>query len=1003
MYIRGYVSTPAPKVEAPHHVLLLSIFLLISYIRISRAAQPSPSDLSIPLLLHLFVVLNVLLLSLGIVVMLEVKTISRSETWNNFIYADIFAISTTITLALILHRFLQLGMVAISSLIAVFFSIAVVFDFFTHYLLIKPIAKENIKILKIKYVMNVLLLIGVSELLLNFYPDNVQVFKQIELIYIYAFITILLIIYVIYVAFRVSKAFLAKGYLYIPYFVASTGLISLVVHVILGIYFVKNLIFNHFYLIFFWLIAASFAVIYYGCFAINYPSIIERKWKILMPFDLPKVAAAITFLFLAIALFFTAKEQVNFALTQKVLPFFGLLLLPLSITVIFILTYLKQLSNFTKLIYWDCLKYGLFIHLTVTFYILSLLHLSWNVAPSDTKVLGILFGVVSFLFYLFFALDLHTILKEQKIEPVFDKIGIAHTIITLHSFLFIVLFAVSFLYKVDSYVVKDEILPNPVLLFFVAFFLIAFGTYLSITHKGFEEILGKNIWSELSYISAFLAFLLIYFMYSSIGAQISRFPYHNLAFIGYFVVLIIEIVSSITLAGKYQFVPKREDIVDLLNFHARAFLRTDYLEEYWRKTVSTYLDETERIKVSFDSARRAFDLTDLDEKTQRTVAVSMLLLMHKLGEGERVAIHRKSLDEAKGEILGILREKILQLPEELRTEFDEDVYYPLLLEKSINDLLTHLGTFVPMREHKAIFEGLRKRDEVFACINFETDEIHVLEGTRFGRDKFLELFKLYLEAVGDKFPFKRCLLRGLVKEEIRTDAHTPIATSEVFDIISTGVKELNLVMAGGLVKGSSTLLIAEETKAKQKMLNALITRNLSEGMSIVYATSKRPYQQIQGELFMECDSLDRVTMLDLYAPLYEEKGVSEPVEYDHRIIVPLSKILFQRSLVKVIKSQPRNQPRLVIIDVYDDFAKYYHPEELYELLQTQVEGLKRWDCTTILVLDPNSHLLKKLGVDEVKKNFENILVVTGVEKETVVQIEKLFHGTPGKREVQLEW
>jgi archaellum biogenesis ATPase FlaH len=381
----------------------------------------------------------------------------------------------------------------------------------------------------------------------------------------------------------------------------------------------------------------------------------------------------------------------------------------------------------------------------------------------------------------------------------------------------------------------------------------------------------------------------------------------------------------------------------------------------------------------------------------------MLLLMHRLSEGEKVAIYRKSLDEAKGEIVEILREKILQLPEELRAEFDEDVYYPLLLEKSINDLLTHLGTFVPVSEHKAIFEGLSKRDECFACVDFETDKIHVREGTRFGRDKFIEMFKLYLEAVGDKFPFKRCLLRGLVKEGIKTDAPAPIAASEVFDIISTGIKELNLVMAGGLVKGSSTLLITEETKAKQKMLHALITRNLSEGMSILYATSKRPYQQIQGELLMTLESLDRITMLDLYAPLYEEKGVSELVEQDQRIIVPLSKILFQRSFVKVIKSQPRNQPRLVIIDVYDDFAKYYQPEELHELLQTQVEGLKSWNCTTILVLDPHSHLLKKVGADEVKKNFENILLVAGVEKETVVQIEKLFHGTPGKREVRLEW
>ncbi|MGC9443954.1 MAG: hypothetical protein ACP5E9_03345 [Candidatus Methanospirareceae archaeon] len=577
----------------------------------------------------------------------------------------------------------------------------------------------------------------------------------------------------------------------------------------------------------------------------------------------------------------------------------------------------------------------------------------------------------------------------------------AHTVIAFYSCLFIIFFGVSFIYKGDPSFTTSEILPNPILLFFVAFFLISFGTYLSVTHKGFEEIMKKNVWSELSYILAFIVFLLVYLIYSAAGTQMQQFQYHNIAFVGYFIVLIIEIVSTWTLAEKTKLWEKEKvDSVDLLNQHAQSFLRTDYLEDLWERTITHFVGEEERSKIKFDPARRAFDLTVLDEATRVTVAVNMLLQMYRLDVEERISLQRTSLAEIKEEIVKILKEKILELPEGLRSEFDEELYYPLLLEKSINDLFGHLSTFIPASEQQLILDGLKRRDECFACIEFEAEEIRVKEGTRFGRDTFLELFKLYLEAIGEKFPFKRCLLRGLVKDEI--SAHGPFAASEVFDIISTGIKELNLVMAGGLVKGSSTLLFTEETKAKQKLIQALMKRNLLEGTSIIYATSKRPYRQIQGELLMELGSVDRATILDLYEPLYEEKGISELIEYEHHILVPLNKILFQRSLVKVIKSQSRNQPRIVIIDVYDDFARYYQPEETHKLLQNQLEGLKRWNCTTVIVLDPHSHLLKKVGRDEVEKNFENILMLSGVEKESVVHIEKLYQGTPSKRVLRLD-
>lgn len=991
---------------------ILALLMLTIFVN-NVAALPYLTVEGVPLFVQLFVIFMAIYHAAMLIMLKEIKKNSPSPIWNSLSSANYLGIGLTLITASLLYELHSASVVAHYILI-----LAAGFDVATHYLatmtlytLIKPILKEKVEIFSARYIFHYAffefaLLIAANIVYAFKYPPSAHF---IVLIFFILF-SILIIIHYSSALLYISKGYSELGFVRKPFLIGGIGMISYLLSVSLIVYYIiryltpaaqKDLYYN----ISLYAIFLVFTILYFMHFVIEYPSVLQPRWKVLMPVDIPKIAAAITLAFLATSLYFTVREYPHVALYQNLPLFFvPVFLLPVFLGVIFTFTHLKLLSARTKLKYWKYLAYGQYINVTVTFYVLSLVFHSWQTATPSTKLFCAFFGVVSAAFYLCFALDLRTILLDQNIKPVFDRLDLTRYLVSLSSWFIILMLGISISLDRVFSSSRIELISYPFLLFFIVFFLIAFGAYLSVTHKGFEEILGKNIWSELSYISAFLAFLMVYFIYSSLGAELDRFPYHNLAFIGYFAVLIIEIISTRTLAEKYKFARKGEkDIVELLNHHARAFLRTDYLEDLWKKTVARYVNEREQTKISFDPARRAFDLHYLDEAARLTVAVRMLLQMHELAEGEKITIHRTPLAETKAEIVGILREKILQLPEDLRAEFDEELYYPLLLEKSLNDLLTHLSTFIPASEHREILERLKRRDELFGCIELETGEIRVRERTRFGRDKFLELFKLYLDAIGDKFPFKRCLLRGLVREEIRTDAHTPIAASEVFDIISTGIKELNLVMAGGLVKGSITLLITEETKAKQKMLHALITRNLPEGMNVLYATSKRPYQQIQGELLMALESLDRVTLLDLYAPLYEEKGAAELVEYEHRIIVPLSKILFQRSFVKVIKGQPKNQPRLVILDVYDDFAKYYQPEEIYEVLQTQVEGLKRWDCTTVVVLDPHSHLLKKVGVDEVKKNFENILIVTGVEKESVVQIEKLFHGTPGKRVVQLEW
>ena len=988
----------------------LTVLMLFCLLNTATATSYLAYAEDVPLFVQFFVIFMALYHATMFIMLKEIQRVSSSTLWNSLRNANYLGIVLTLVTASLLYELAQAS--AVAHYILVF---AAVFDVATHYLanialyyLITPIIKEKIELSREKCLIYYAAFVIALYLISNtIYTIKYPLSPHFIVLFLFIIFSILIVLHYSSILLYISKGYIELGFVRKPFFIGGIGMISY----LLSISFIVYYIFRYldivtqkslYYDIMLYPIFFIFTILYFMQFVIEYPALLEPRWKVLMPFDIAKVTAIATLFFLSVSIYFSSRVHPNFVIYQTI-PYYivPILSLPIAVAIIFIIIFMRLLYAKTKLIYWQFLRFGLFVHLAVTFYMVSLITLLWDTATDSARMLGLLFGCVSFLFYLFFALDLRSILVEQKIRPVINKIDIVQVSIAFYSCLFIIFFGVSFIYEGDPSFASPVILPNPILLFLVAFFLISFGTYLSITHKGFEEIMKKNIWSELSYIFAFIVFLLVYLIYSAAGMQMQQFQYHNIAFVGYFIVLIIEIVSTWTLAEKSKIRKKEKvDIVDLLNYHARSFLRIDYLEDLWKRTVAQLVSKTEQTKIKFDPVRRSFDLTALDDATRVTVAVNMLLQMHKLNVEERISLQRTSHAEIKEEIVKILKEKIVELPKELSSEFEEDLYYPLLLEKSINDLFGHLRTFIPTSEQEMIFEGLRRRDEFFACIKLEAEEIRVIEGTRFGRDKFLEMFKLYLEAIGEKFPFKRCLLRGLVKDEIST--HALFAASEVFDIISTGIKELNLIMAGGLVKGSSTLLIAEETKAKQKMIHSLMKRNLLEGTSIIYATSKRPYRQIQGELLMELDSMDRVTILDLYEPLYEEKGISELIEYEQHMLVPLNKILFQRSLVKVIKSQSRTLPRIVIIDVYDDFAKYYQPEETHGLLQNQLEGLKRWNCTTVFVLAPHSHLLKKVGRVEVEKHFDNILILSGVEKESIVHIEKLFQGTPSRRALRLD-
>jgi KaiC/GvpD/RAD55 family RecA-like ATPase len=1010
------------KKRKERNIFCISFTLLL--ISIKTVAASSYQDISeIPVFIQIFILLMGVQIALSVTLVKEVMKLTHSRVWNFVLVANFFSLLIVVTQSILIYKLyfspnksglLQLILPLSTSFIA----IAHVCVNISLYLLIKPIIQKRLNLLKINYlILYVLFPIVTYTLTILILDLKFPILSKFIILYLFLVLSLLLTLYFAYYNLFLSKSYARIGFITKPAFIAGIGAISFVSSIFLLVYFTLKyagsiapcLFFN----MFFYLVACAFGMSYYLCFAVEYPSLLNPKWKTYMPFDLVKVTAAVTVAFLALSLFFTVMEHGTVYYTSLLenipYPFFFLVLLHFS-AIILILTYTKALASKTRLKYWNYIRYGLYIHLIATFYVLCLAFLLWVSSNTVEKLVFSAIFALAFVFYLFYALDLRKICKGREIKPVFNKIDIARYITSLYSLFFLILFSISFTCKSDIQIFGAVNLESyPFFIFFILSFLIAFVAYLNVSHKGFEEVMQKNIWSGLSYISSFAIFIFVYIIFS-FKEDMQYFPLRDLFFIGYFAVLIIEIAAIKSLIREKEVVKgeieaekkRKEDIVDTLNSYANKFFRVDQLEDLWLKMVDRYVPEDKLTKIGFDTSERRFYLEMTDESTRLKIAVGILLGMHKFPDIEQIANLNKSVEETKEEIAEVLKEKVLMLPEDLRSQFDEDVYYPVLLEKEVNKLIIGVEAFIPFSEQKMIFDRLKGRAEKFKCICFENEKIQIEEGTRFSRREFLELFRFYLESLEAIFPFRRFLLYELIREEIK-EGLVPygITISELLDVVPTGIEKLDEIIAGGLAKWSSTLLIAEETKAKDKILLSFIKEGLREGTNVIYATAKRPARQIQGELLTDIDELKNFMMLDLYEDIYREARVYKVVEEEHRIIVPLNKIMFQRSIVKTIKSHPRDLPKIVVIDVYDNFSRYYSPEEVQKILQDQIDGLKRWNCTSLITINPHSYLMRKVGVELVKKDFDNVMILSGEDKDAAVFIDRLYHGTPSRQIIRL--
>jgi KaiC/GvpD/RAD55 family RecA-like ATPase len=448
---------------------------------------------------------------------------------------------------------------------------------------------------------------------------------------------------------------------------------------------------------------------------------------------------------------------------------------------------------------------------------------------------------------------------------------------------------------------------------------------------------------------------------------------------------------------------EKRDIVVILNSSARYFLRTDYLEKIWEETVDEYATLENKLESArFDALSRTFYFHDVDERTRTVASVAMLFNMHRIStELNKVTpTPTYSYDTLKRDIEEVLSEKILMLPKDLRGHFDEEKYYPLLYEKTINNLIEEVKAFIPATEQKIIFNRLARVNPFFKSIVFEDSKIEVPEGSSFFREQFIEYFKLYLNTVEKSFPFEHALLYKPVKDVAKEELVLyNFSLTDLIDLVPTVFEKIDEVTDGGFVKKTTTLLIAEETETKNEILSSFIGQGIKDKDSIVYATSKHPSQEVWNAMLRDFGDVENTNIIDLYQSIHTSTAISEIIEDEDSTIIPINTTLFQHSIVKAIKKYPKDTHKRVVLDVYNDLMKYYRWEELFVILSRQVVGFRKWNCTSIVTLDPN--LISKDNLEEVKKRFDSVIILLGKGKEVSMVISKLYGGTPIYRVISL--
>jgi hypothetical protein len=381
-------------------IVVLFIFTVIPLFLLKAVVAGSLLKIEIPLFIRIFILIMGVQIAVTAAFVNEIKKATYSKIWNRILIGDFFCWLIVIIQAMLLYKLYSITLFMASIhfilVLSAFFDVAG--HFFVNiplYLLIKPILRKKINLFKIEYLIFYL----VSAMVTYLFSASILDLKfpsQSNFIplFIFVLVSLFFLFYFVYHAFFISKSYAKIGFVYKPFYVAGFGGIAFVLSIILPFYYaftyVESSLPNLFFILSLYLIVCTFSIIYYIHFIIEYPSLLQPKWKALMPFDLPKVTATITLAFLAASLYLTAKEYPNFIIYQNI-PYIFIIafLLPVFLGIILIFTYLKTISARIKLRYWVYLKYGVYIHLTVTFYVFGLeyqTNVRWIGHPSIHRI-----------------------------------------------------------------------------------------------------------------------------------------------------------------------------------------------------------------------------------------------------------------------------------------------------------------------------------------------------------------------------------------------------------------------------------------------------------------------------------------------------------------------------------------------------------------------------------------------------------------------------------------
>jgi KaiC/GvpD/RAD55 family RecA-like ATPase len=961
----------------------LYLFILNS---VSATAQNAVIE-EIPNFIQVFLIVNLLMLMLAPLLVFEVRRVSLSQIWSQILFSNFWNIIHTIALAMLLNFRYSYSNIYILLLIASLYTIGVTMVNVTEYFLITPLLKKRPSLLRREY-----LPIYLGFLLVWYFSNKAigsilfPIFNNIIILYLFLVCYLGLVIYFIYSTFYISKSFSEIGFVYKPFLAGGIGAVSIFIMFFVILLNSTKYQQEYYYLLLLF-VSSAFTFIGYFNFIIEYPSLLQPKWKTLLPFSLIKVAATITFAFLAISLYFSTID-LGFS---SIIPFWALVIVGLIfVPVAALFVYARAFTGETTLGYWSYLKTEIAGHMGLTFYVLSIAIIVWGFLGGSEKLLfGVFFGL-SFLFYVATALDIRKLTKELRVKVKIEPLTLIRYLVSIFSSFFIIYFLV-FLTKgklttIDSTLQKYTLFP----LILIGIFFIFYFTILKRTHKGFEQLMKKGTITDISYLSSlgvFIALFLLYLRIRGPASLLSQFPLFGTVFIGYFAILIADVYSSITLRVKEY--KEKKDIIDLLHHIAGHFFRTDILEKMWNEVVDLYKDiDPELEKARFYPPERTFDLDMVNEKTRVTASFAMLRKM-EAAAGEKDSSVVPFDDDVGNETQLLLGEKILLLPDEFLKDYKVDIYYPKLFEATLKRINEAIEPFVSIEDYGAILKKLVSIDLFFNNLAYDKSGLKVKKGIELSRKEFIKYFKLYIQALENTFPFNRLLLRETVKSEVQMRLSLyGVTIADILNVVPIGIKEFDEVLYGGLIKGTSTLLLSEERRAKNDVLVMFTLEGLKEKEAGIFATSRVSSKDLLKVFKSVLDPGERLQIIDLYLSTHTDNVVRIPVSKENLNIISSSLIDVRQAVVASVKKFPKEAHKRVVLDIYSDLSRYHSRDEILDLIITQVDGFKRWNSTSIVTLNPD------LASEDLERHFDNVFLLTDV---ATIKIKKLFGGKPKKQ------